>query len=397
MLSSAMQSPPLLRAFRGRFRPLVLLTAALAGCGSPVEPVPDGQGLVILPDDGPLARGVERRDPRLNFHDFGTVSDGDTVAHVFRLRNTDPRPVAITRVDPGCGCTVAALRVVRLDGTVEKGEPIRSKAPELLSVGPGELAEVEVQIATRDLTTKNNHKLITLRILTDSPNGYFISLEVHVFVEQPFALVPGTLALGLVPESGGGQGKIEIVPAGHFAHELKEILPPPEGVAAELTREERLGVTLWTLQARLEPPLARGPRNLELRISTEEQPGVPGRDVVVPLTATVVDDLLAQPQRLVFAARGDGVHRGESELYSLLSGHRLRVTGVELPAEQRGVLAARFEPLDPDDGGSSLRWRITLEARPPFPAQDMLTGTLLVRLADPQHPRHELEYVVHLR
>src|SRR6185503_3501489 len=204
---------------------------------------------------------------------------------------------AIQRVDPGCGCTVAALRALRGDGTIEAGKPIRSKAPELLVVGPGEVAELEVKVTTRDVITKNNHKLVTLRVLTDSPNGYFLTLEVHIFVEQPFALVPGTLVLGDVPESGGGRGKIEIVQAGHFTYELKEIQPPPEGVFAQLTKEIRSELPVWVLEAGLEPPLERGPRMTTLRIATEERPGVPGREIEVPLTATVVEDLATEPER----------------------------------------------------------------------------------------------------
>jgi hypothetical protein len=380
------------------FRPILSLSLlALAGCGGPAEPVPDGQGLVLLPYEGPLARGVEKRDPRLEFHDFGRVHDGDTVVHVFRMKNTDPRPVAIQRVDPGCGCTVAALRALRHDGTIELGEPIRSKAPALLTVAPGELAELEVKLSTLELANKNTHKLVTIRILTDSPNRHFLTLEVHVFVEQPFALVPGMLALGRVPESGGKREKIEIVHAGEFHYELKEVLPPPPGVTAQLIKEIRLGRAVWVLEAGLEPPLERGPRNLELRIATEESPGVPGRELEVPLTATVVGDLATEPERLVFSAPRDAAQRGSCELSSLLAGHRLRVTGVEVPADQREVLAARYEPVDPDDGGTSLGWRITLETRPPLPAQAVLAGKLLVQLDDPQHPSHVLEYVVHLR
>ncbi len=379
-------------------RPWLLAVVCLVACDSaPSEAVPDGQGLVLLPDDGPLARGVEQRDPRLNFHDFGFVPDGDTVTHVFRMRNSDPRPVAIQRVDPGCGCTVAALRVLRGDGTLEAGKPIRSKEPELLSVGPGEVAELEVQIATRDVATKNNHKLVTMRILTDSPNGYFLTLEVHVFVEKPFALVPGTLALGRVPESGGGRGRIEIVQAGSLAHELKEVLAPPAGVFAALTKEIRFERPVWVLEAGLEAPLTRGPRSATLRIATEQSPGVPGREIEVPLTATIVGDLATEPERLVFSAPRDAAQRASCEFFSLLAGQRLRVTGLELPEDQRALLGARYEALDPDDGGTSLRWRITLETLPPLPAQEMLTGKLLLNLDDPQHPSHELEYVVHLR
>jgi uncharacterized protein DUF1573 len=377
---------------------LALLPALLAACGEQPAPAGDGQGLVIQPYDGPLGRGVERRDPRLNFHDFGRVQDGDTVERVFRLRNEDPRPVSITRVDPGCGCTVASLRLVRADGSVERGEPVRSKAERLVTAQPGEVIELVVKIATRDLVTKNNDKLISIRVLTDSPNGYFLTLEVHILAEQAFTVVPGALALGSIPTSGGGRGKVDIVPTVHARTELGALLPPPPGVTAELTREIRNAAPLWTLQVTLEPPLPRGPFTTKLRIATEESPGVPGRELEVPVTATVVDDFAGTPERIVFAAPRGEASRATAEFRSLLAGQRPRVTAVEVPEAHRAWLRASYEPVEPDDAGSSVLWRITLESLPPLPAeQEMLSGKLLVRMDDSQHPSHALEYVVHLR
>lgn len=375
---------------------VALLALAFAAC-SPEAAAGPGRGLVLLPYDGPLARGVESRDPRLNFHDFGRVHDGDTVTRVFRLENTDPVPVAITRVDPGCGCTVPALRAVLPDGTVVQGEPAASKAPKLLEVPPGAIFELELAIHTRDVTTKNQDKLVTVRLTTDSPNGYFLTLELHILVEKPFAVVPGTLAFGLVPENGGKEAKVEIVRAGRFAHALGELVSVPPGVSAELLQEERNFVPVWTLRARLEPPLERGPRNLTVVIATTDEDGAPGRALEVPLTAQVVADLASDPARLVFRTAPDAEGEGALELFSLLPGHRLRVRGVEVPPEHAAWLAAETLALAPDDDGASARWRITLRSRPPYPAGQALSGSVRVLLDDPQHPEHALEFVVHVR
>jgi hypothetical protein len=388
---------------RNRLTPL-LLAAALGACGgsespaSPAASTRDGGGLVILPYDGPLARGVAAQDPRLNFHDFGRIHDGDVVTRVFRMRNDDPRDVSIKRVVPACGCTVAALRAIRADGTVVPGLPIKSKEPTLLTVAPGEIAELEVRVDSREISGKNADKLVNVRVETDSPNGYYLTFEVHVLVEQPFTVVPNTLALGWIPENGGGAGKVEIVPALYFSHELKELVDVPAGVSADLVKEIRNGMPLWTLRARMEAPLERGPRSHVLRIATEEEPGVPGRDIEVPLTATVVGDLSSEPERMVFAAERGMATSGTFELYSRLGGHRLRVTAVEVPLDQQEWLEARIEPLEPDDDGASLRCSVTLETLPPLPAgKPMLTGELVLTLDDPQHPTHRIGYVVHLR
>lgn len=381
------------------------LAAVLALACAPEDAAahaPDGQGLVILPWDGPLAHGVTTRDERPYYHDFGRVRDGQTVSRVFRLRNSDPREVRILRVDPSCGCTGARLSKVTADGTRVEGRPIRSRleSPEdsLLAVAPGEVAEIELEIATGTLVTKNADKLVNVRITTDSPNGYYLTLEAHILVEKPFAVVPGTLAFGNVPENGGGRAKVEIVPAGHFTYELGALTSVPAGVHAVLTREVRNAAPIWTLEAELEPPLRRGLVMETLRISTEEAPGVPGNEIEVPLLASVVDDLRCEPERIVFAAPRDASVRSGADFRSLLAGQRLRVTGLELPEAHRRWLAASLTPEEPSSDGSSAAWRIELETLPPLPEEEeILTGELRLTLDDPKHPSRVLPYVVHLR
>jgi hypothetical protein len=375
---------------------LLFLSLALGACQPEAVAAP-GRGLVLQPYEGPLARGVETRDPRLEFHDFGRVPDGETVTRIFRFENTDSAPVAITRVDPGCGCTVPALRAVLADGAVVRGEPITSKAPKLLEIPPGAFFELELAIHTRDMTTKNQDKLVTVRLMTDSPNGYFLTLELHILVEKPFAVVPTTLAFGSVPENGGKEARVEIVRAGPFAHHLGEIVEAPAGITAELTYEERNFMPLWTLRARLEPPLERGPRNLAFKIATKNEHGEPGAPLEVPVTAQVVGDLAHDPARLVVRTTPESEGEASLELYSLLPGQRLAVRSVAVPPENAAWLSAEALALAADDDGKSARWRITLRTRPPYPAGKALSGRLTVMLDDAQHPAHVLDYVVHVR
>ncbi len=39
------------------------------------------------------------------FHSFGKVQNGETVSHVFRFQNIGDKPLIITKVEAGCGCT----------------------------------------------------------------------------------------------------------------------------------------------------------------------------------------------------------------------------------------------------------------------------------------------------
>jgi hypothetical protein len=75
--------------------------------------------------DGPL--------PTFNFSeesfDFGTITEGDVVDHVFSFVNEGDAPLIISSATASCGCTV----------------PVWPKAP----IAPGEQAEIKVQFNSR--------------------------------------------------------------------------------------------------------------------------------------------------------------------------------------------------------------------------------------------------------
>ena len=41
-----------------------------------------------------------------NAHDFGTITDGEVVTHIFKFTNTGDEPLVISRCKGSCGCTV---------------------------------------------------------------------------------------------------------------------------------------------------------------------------------------------------------------------------------------------------------------------------------------------------
>jgi hypothetical protein len=392
-----MTAPFPLRAAR-----IALLVAGLAACGpsAPTGPqAAERHGLVLLPSDAPLAPGVEKRDERLFFHDFGRVRDGEQVAHVFRLRNEDPVDVSITRVVPGCGCTVPSLRAVLPDGTVVAGESPGSKAEKLLTVPPGGLAEIEISVDTSHISNKNVDKLVTIGITTDSPGGYFVNLEVHILVARPIYAVPESLNLGKVPENGGGSGTIELVPAPGFEEEVVGVGELPEGVRAELRRESRIGGEIHVLELHLEPPLPLGQLRRTVVIATEDAQGDPAAGVEIPIVAMVVPDLVSDPARIILTGPSGVPLEGQTRVSSLLAGHRLRVRTVEvLDPSHASWLDARVEPLDPDDDGRSADWQVVLRAEAvPEGVETPLGGDLRLTIDDPQHPTFTVGYAVHVR
>lgn len=395
-----------------RPRPLVRLASlglallGLAACG----PSPDGvsagedatagrRGLVLLPSDDPLPPGVTERDERLYFHDFGRVRDGERVVHVFRLRNEDPVDVSITRVVPGCGCTVPSLRAVLSDGTIVAGESPSSKAERLLTIPPGALAEVEIAVDTSHISSKNTDKLVVIGITTDSPGGYFVNLEVHILVARPIYAVPESLQLGQVPENGGGFGKIELVQAPGFDEVVGGVEELPEGVTAELRHETRSGGEVGILELRLEPPLPLGPLRRTVRLATVDGDGQPTAGLEIPILATVVSDLVSDPTRLILTGPRDAPLQAETTVSSLLAGQRLRIRSVEIvDPDHARWLEAGLEPIEPDDDGRAKAWRLSLRtAGVPEGVETPLGGDLRLELDDPQHPTFTVGYAVHAR
>jgi hypothetical protein len=61
-----------------------------------------------------IAQSTENTDgPEITFevenHDFGDITQGDVVEHVFKFENTGNEPLIISNVKTTCGCTVPSF------------------------------------------------------------------------------------------------------------------------------------------------------------------------------------------------------------------------------------------------------------------------------------------------
>lgn len=76
--------------------------------------------LLILPAASMLAQGAPRAVPVEPIKDFDIVAKGESIKHVFEIRNEGDAPLEITNVKPACGCTVARFDKVIAPGGVGK-------------------------------------------------------------------------------------------------------------------------------------------------------------------------------------------------------------------------------------------------------------------------------------
>jgi Protein of unknown function (DUF1573) len=76
-----------------------------------------------------------------NLHDFGTITEGDTVEHVFKFQNAGNFPLIINNITASCGCTT----------------PEWSRDP----IAPGEESFVRVRFNSRHKEGEQN-KTVTI-------------------------------------------------------------------------------------------------------------------------------------------------------------------------------------------------------------------------------------------
>lgn len=103
-------------------------------------------------------------------YDFGEVTSGEKVAHVFTFTNTGDEPLTLTNAKGSCGCTVPQW-------------PRRA-------IQPGETASMTVEFNSRNKRGKRNQK-VTITANTDPPQRFiFLKGTVIVGDEEEWTALP---------------------------------------------------------------------------------------------------------------------------------------------------------------------------------------------------------------
>lgn len=127
--------------------------------------------------------------PRLTFDhysfDFGKVTQGKTVDHVFVFRNTGDAPITIQRVDSSCGCTVAT--------------------PSTRVVNPGKRGEIKTTFDSSDFSGPVSKEILVYTTDQQKPSH---TLIVKGVVVEELVLTPSQLNLGEVKAGARKDGDI---------------------------------------------------------------------------------------------------------------------------------------------------------------------------------------------
>ena len=323
----------------------LFILASTTGCGE-AEPQPS-KGLVIQSAD----------TSRPYFHDFGVIQDGTRPIHTFKILNTEPNPVTLKDVLPSCSCVVPSVRAISPNGATTKGST-RGNDP-VCTVPSGGTLEIDVALDTKHIRRKNADRLSTIRLRTDSPVTPFLTLELHVLVEQLIQATPWELNLGELPQSAGGSGVTTVVPTSLILDLdiINARAISGDGLTTSFQLDEQVGRKVWLVKAELKPGLKLGPwqGSMKIQISAPtEDP--PTRELIVPIRAQIVEDITLRPRRaFLMKANTAGA---EFTVKALIPGERVRISSARMmncPAE---AFSSTVTPVRPDANGKAESWKI---------------------------------------
>ncbi|MDE0904613.1 MAG: DUF1573 domain-containing protein [Planctomycetota bacterium] len=338
----------------------------------------NGRGLLILNPE---------QSSRPYYHRLGVISYGQRREHTFTFQNHDPKPVTIQAIQPACAC-VRPISFGVTSPTAIQG--VLSRHNSILTIPPGATADLVLRIDTDLVATaqQNRDKLVTVRMRCTSEATPFLMLEVSFKVDRLFSMGRDTIELGDIPMNGGGGSEVNILTGipGSPAQVLA-ILSAPDKVQAKLETIHNLGELHWQLTAELDPPLALGPVQGEIVLSTTDSEGLgeEGR-LTIPFRGTVVTDVVLSPTTLSFSLVPQGKEqRLEAVLRSLLPGQRLRVHSPILTGPSAEHMLCDLEAIGADDEGNSPYWKVGLVILSSHPA-GRIEASLTVQTDDPNYP-----------
>lgn len=349
---------------------LAALLLVGSGCSRESSGAPAREGFVI----------TNPSTDRDYFHDFGRVVYGERVTRVFELENREGVPIQVDDLQASCSCTVPTTWY--LDERGERVTGSRTQKP-VIVVPPGRTLHVACAVDTTRVEQANVDKLSQVRMRSNSKVTPYVTFEMHLVVVRPFRAVPEVLDLRQTPQSHGKSARTDVTTA--LANDPARIvkLERVEGPFEATVEHKVVGPeNVWIVTATAHDGLALGPLSGKVVLETS----VPGFDGAgppfeIPIRATVVPDVIADPGVLALQVREDGgVLAGSFDVVALVPGARVLVLGAVASGAAKDEIDVAFEPVAADDSGRANRWKISVRAKP---GAKSAQGTIEVSTDDP--------------
>lgn len=215
--------------------------------------------------------------PDEEVHDFGTTWVGAVLKHSFKIKNEGNAPLEITKVQPGCGCTVAGPHPNKLE--------------------PGETGEFSFSLNSSKLSGPYD-KAIT--ISSNDPSNPNLKLRLKGEVKQYVSVVPSAANFGKV---FGGEPQERVLKITNNTEKPLEITldaPGDSPFKYELIPTEA-GKT-YDLKVSVTPPNEAKTLNSLVTLKTN----IEGQaDIQINALATIPPRIDVQPPEVMVAVPGD--------------------------------------------------------------------------------------------
>ena len=342
----------------------LFLCLVVVGCGDEKH----GSAAVLGAVPAPSADG-----PRLAFgessHDFGSVSEGQVVTHLFPFVSNGNEALVISRVDSSCGCTAKNVFVEK------EGERMAYVFGE--ETKPGTRCWVEAKMDTSNIT---HTKSATVTATSNDPTGAK-TVRVKVRVLRPFYVEPAYLNYQVIARGATPTAKALVrsdFPERSF--DVVDVIKGNPGLVVDTRPISGQAGPANGIEVSVTLPadIALGTFNAKVRLVMRD-----GKSVDINLFALVQGPVRLMPQdQLPFGLLRRGmVSNRHVDVVGNDSDRVVTATAVEVRSDFAEHVVAHLRPVDGQDAHLG-RTRVEVAVQPTMPA-GVFSGTIVVTTDHP--------------
>ncbi len=289
--------------------------------------------------------------------DFGNVTEGDKLTHVFTIKNTGDAPLLIDRVRTSCGCTVADLKTKE--------------------IAPGASGEVEVSFDTKGRMGPNRKTITISSNDKQTPNA---NVEIKANIERLLVFTPMNVRLNV---NHGEEQTMQAWLMGKQADSAKLAIKSIEGgedLKIELGEKKDGDKTVHGLVFTLKgTKIVSGAGKVTVTTGVDAIP-----ELEVRFTYNVVGNLELRPRALFFDDRSPS---GKQRVMRVLSKRDdLKIKGVRVT---EGPFKASFSKPETGPG-----FEVMVTLNPDAKVDGQVAGKLEITTNDPLEPKVEVPLTV---
>lgn len=207
-------------------------------------------------------------------YDAGSVLQGTTIRHVFRIQNPSPHPLKFVRVDGSCDC---------------QEKRIIGQSPAI--VLPGDAAEVEVSVPT---SNEEGHLKKTFTVVTDCNDKRWSRLPFFIAAEvaAPFKILPSRIEFGRIAPNETLERRVDIIftdPAWEQKYRDFNVKSPL--IEAQLAARSK---GMVSLQVSLHHQYSAGTLSSDIQLQFDDR----DKPIMIPISAMLEGDLEVLPRAI---------------------------------------------------------------------------------------------------